>query len=541
MMPPRRKQAFAMATLTALAMLPVSAASADTASEIRALKARLRQLEREVSTQQHEKVPASLAHRKGPIEVEQPYPDRFFYKGITIKPGGFFALEGVWRSRFIGADISTPYQNIPLGNNIAGHTQEYRLTARQSRLSLEAQGKADEAIVLTGYGEFDFLGAAQTANSNESNSFNPRVRHLYANVDMNDWGLHALAGQNWSLATMNSSGIKRDSHLTPPTIDAQYVPGFIWARQPQFRITKDIIKDQVTAALSIENPATTFVAPGVDLAGRTATFPGGGTAIGGLIIPGAFNQLAVGGSLFNSANALTFNRVPDIIGKVAVDYAYFDRKIHIEGFGILRDVTDRAWFGNHSVWTGGGGGGATVELMPKFLDFQISGLIGRGIGRYGTAQISDATFTLSGAPSPIAEKMILFGLTMHATPQTDFYVFAGGEFAEAQSSFIKYPSVAVPFAYGYGNLAFNNTSCDLEPGGAAYAAAPGTTFNCTANIKSVRQVTTGVWHNFYEGPFGKLRGGAQYSYTEKAIFPGIGATPAGKESMILTSLRYYPF
>ena len=31
--------------------------------------------------------------------------------------------------------------------------------------------------------KFDFLGAAQSANSNESNSFTPRIRNLYATVD----------------------------------------------------------------------------------------------------------------------------------------------------------------------------------------------------------------------------------------------------------------------------------------------------------------------------------------------------------------------
>ena len=108
------------------------------------------------------------------------------------------------------------------------------------------------------YGEFDFLGAAQTANSNESNSFTPRIRQLYGTVDWDYWGLHLLAGQNWSLVTMNSKGITQRNEVPPPVIDAQYVPGFAWARQAQLRITKDFDDKQVWLAASLENPQTTF-------------------------------------------------------------------------------------------------------------------------------------------------------------------------------------------------------------------------------------------------------------------------------------------
>jgi hypothetical protein len=41
---------------------------------------------------------------------------------------------------------------------------------------------------------------------------------------------------------MNGEGIIPRKEVTPLTIDAQYVPGFTWARQPQFRIVKDFDK-----------------------------------------------------------------------------------------------------------------------------------------------------------------------------------------------------------------------------------------------------------------------------------------------------------
>ena len=123
-----------------------------------------------------------------------------------------------------------------------GATDEFRLSARQSRASLLAKGDVDPVTHLAGYIEVDFLGAAQTANSNESNSYKPRIRHVYATFDQDDWGAHVLAGQTWSLITMNTKGIIPRQEDIPLTIDAQYVPGFIWARQPQLRFVKDFGK-----------------------------------------------------------------------------------------------------------------------------------------------------------------------------------------------------------------------------------------------------------------------------------------------------------
>ena len=65
--------------------------------------------------------------------------------------------------------------------------------------------------------------------------------------------------------------------------------------------------------------------------------------------------------------------------------------------------------------------------------------------------------------------------------------------------------------------------------------------NCVGNTKDVRQVTTGFWHNLYDGPAGKVRVGAQYAYTIRDSFQGVGGAFKGTENMIFTSFRYYPF
>ena len=282
-----KKGAVAAMALGAITVCqPFSAYADDTASEIRLLKERLKQLEQRVAEQgRREKqtqeklrqAAAQPAPAPGPGPGPAPYlypvgigvppqpgpggltgtetavrglptlgPSTIYYKGITITPGGFLALESVTRNPFIGADIgSPPYTNIPFDFVPSSHSTEFRFSARQSRASLLAQGDVDPATHLSGYGEMDFLGAAGTANSNESNSYNLRIRHLYLTADNDDFGAHLLAGQEWSLATMNTKGITPRQEDIPLTIDAQYVPGFVWTRQPQIRSRERLRQDFV--------------------------------------------------------------------------------------------------------------------------------------------------------------------------------------------------------------------------------------------------------------------------------------------------------
>jgi hypothetical protein len=218
----------AVGAFVGVALGSMPARADDTSAEIAVLKAELRRLEAKVDAQSkaNAQTRAQLSSypvptRKGEPEILACPVGKFCYKGLTITPGGFFALEGLYRDHNLESDIDTPFNSIPFANNKVGHTNEARLSERQSRLSLLVEGKVDPVTSLSGYGEFDFLGAAQTANSNESNSFNPRVRHLYATIDRSDWGVHVLAGQTWSLATLSSQGMVPRKEQIPLVIDAQ--------------------------------------------------------------------------------------------------------------------------------------------------------------------------------------------------------------------------------------------------------------------------------------------------------------------------------
>ncbi len=437
---------------------------------------------------------------------------------VSVTLGGFLAMESVYRSRSETADIGSSYSAIPFSNQATAHVSELRGTARQSRLSLLAQGDVNSDTHLAGYYEMDFLGGAQTANSNESNSFNLRIRNIYSTVSWDSLGLELLAGQNWSLVTANTHGITPRNELVPATIEAQYVVGFNWARQPQIRVTKNWNKEFWVAA-SVENPQTTFAANSAAATGVTVT------------------NTHTGGSLFDNTNSFSLNHVPDVIGKAAWEPILGDAQpLHMEVFGIYRSFYDRINVGatnplglpvnihNGNTSGGGVGGSITWAAIPKMLDLQATAMNGTGIGRYGSGQLPDATFRPDGTLAPVQETTFMVGATLHATPLLDVYAY-GGQEAEKSKTYVTGATTT-----GVGSPTLNLAGCLVE-GGA-----------CSPNLESENQITAGFWWRAYQGKFGSFRVGAQYSYTHLTAFGGAGGIkPTTDDSMVFTSIRYYPF
>lgn len=98
------------------------------------------------------------------------------YKGVALTFGGWVDLTGIYRSRNFASDTGSIYNFIPYPQSRNYYFPEARFSARQSRFSVLAEGNVDADTHLAGYGEIDFEGAAQTANSVTTNSFNPRMR-----------------------------------------------------------------------------------------------------------------------------------------------------------------------------------------------------------------------------------------------------------------------------------------------------------------------------------------------------------------------------
>jgi hypothetical protein len=471
--------------------------------------------------------------------------DKFYFKGVTITPGGFVEAAGIYRSRFQGDDIASNF-TIPFpGQSHPSHTSEGRFSARQSRFSLLAQGNVNKQTQLSMYAEMDFQGAAQTSNSNQSNSYVPRLRLFYGAIDhvTDTGGLHFQAGQNWSLLTFQGKGMTARAEQIPPQIDAQYIPGFAWARQPGVRLIADTANHHLWFGLAAENPQTTFGGTGVP-ANFVSVINGQGLTAASLSCTGAAattctlsptpGQAPPPGSFqqfYNGAGAsLSLNHVPDFIAKVAYDRMVVDHEVHVEGFGIYRSFTDHldGAGDDRTAHSFGYGGSIFVNVIPKLLDVQFSGIGGAGIGRYGSAGLPDVTFDREGREHPLNEFMLLAGATVHASKALDIYGFAGEE--------QEYRKVLDNGAAGYGLNAIDS-GCFQE------TSTTNTTAVCQGNTRRIRQLTVGFWDKFYQGAFGRAQVGVQYSYTERQLFEGVGYPdrPQTHNNMGFVSFRYYPF
>jgi hypothetical protein len=522
--------------LSAGQLLPSQAfADDDTAAEIKLLKAKLKELEQRVDDQGRKEkqlqaqtraianAPAianTPATYKAPPSAFDPCPDgKVCYKGVTLTFGGWVDLTGIYRTRNLASDTGSVYNFIPFAQSKNFDTPETRFSARQTRFSVLAEGNADPFTHISGYSEIDFEGAAQTANSVATNSFNPRMRQLSVEIDRSDLGFHVLAGQSWSLNAPSRVGIDPHGVDAPGVIDFESVPGFIGARQPGVRIWQDI-GPEVKVAASVENPQTSFFGGNTPTVGTPALGPQG-TLNPNLLV----NLTGPGGSFFNNANNLSLNQVPDVTGKVSYDPRLGPYRLHIEAWALYREFFDRFNFANHTYETGSFGGHISADLIPHTLELQVYGSQG-ALGRFTQTPFPDATLAQDGTILPLTITAATVGLVWHTTPTLDLYSYAGLE--KAKAVFMDVGSV--PF--GYGNPLYNNTGCNIENSPAA---------TCNGNTREIRQITAGFYDTIWQGRYGTVKAGVQYSYNQRFAFEGVGGAPKTDDNIIMTQLRYYPF
>ncbi len=291
---------------------------------------------------------SSLSDEQAAIKKSIANPNVLHYKGISLTPGGYAAAETVWRQRSTGGDIPTAFSGLPYEHADAYTLSEFYGSARQSRVSLMAEGKVNWGT-LRGYWEADWLGTGITSNNNQSNSYVLRQRVIWGQAETNNhWAF--TGGQLWSLATEDKKGLSNLSGdiMTPQTIDPNYVTGFVWTRQYGFRVTKTMNK--VAFGIAFENPQVLYTA---SLAGNTpyavlgsAGNNGGNynAAISTEAIttyvqnyvpePGTLSYLPVYNTVTANTNIAnySFNYAPDVIVKVALDPGFG----HYEIIGIGR-------------------------------------------------------------------------------------------------------------------------------------------------------------------------------------------------------------
>ncbi|TPW33924.1 hypothetical protein [Oecophyllibacter saccharovorans] len=432
--------------------------------------------------------------------------------GIRLTLGGFFEAAGIWRRRTTGSDLASSFMATPWGNEPAYHLSNWQQTERSSRLSVLAEGMITHKLVADGYVEIDFQAAGASANSHESDSYSPRARVIYGELkDIKD-GWFFLGGQNWSLLTPYGHGLLARDEQIPITIDTDLLPGFNWTRAPQLRVVKSFDQaEDYSLGLSIESPSQASSNP------KQAW-----------IAPGHRITDGVKGTSTNNPDAAySANPYPDTVLKFAADPGWG----HYEIAGLMRYFRTRnSWAGggrNQTVVGGGGGGSMVVPIIPDRLFFRASGMVGKGIGRYGSAGFPDYTFGRHGQPVPLPEASLLVGLWGNPTPALRLYMYGGAEEVLGRRSF----NVGTG-AYGYGNRRYDMGGCGVE-----------LSTNCAAssNVRLSAEATAGFWYTAARGDYGSILVGAQYAHNYLEAFSGSGGKPHTDDDVVMMSFRYMPF
>jgi hypothetical protein len=534
----------AVATPAQAQQAPTSATNQDELNK--QLLQRLQELEAEVKQLKTQPAPivaatapeaaASATPRNVESNLENPLALR--YKGISITPGGFLAAEFVRRSRALGADINTPLNSITMPGASGSKISEFFGSGRQSRISLLAEAPLKSTKV-SAFVETDFLSAGVTSNNNQSNSYTLRYRQAWGRAAFNN-GWTFTGGQMWSLVAETRHGVDIRSEALPAVIDPQYTVGFSWARQYGLRVAKNL-GSKAWLALSMENPQATLTAHN-----NASNFLVG--------------SAGASGGLYNLNANYSFNTSPDFVAKVAFEPGFG----HYEIYGISSRFRDRVFpcedlaaaaFCGGSATTGpnpllaynssrdGGGIGANARwpFAHKRVEFGLHALGGKGIGRYGTSGLPDASAHANGTLALMRSYQGLGTLEWHGS-KLDIYSYAGAEYVGRAGDYD--PITGKPV--GYGSPFFNNTGCFSEAGPGAGGFLPGALSNCTADTRVLVEGTAGFWYRLYDGSKekvnrGRVQFGAQYAYVTRNAWSGVSSPnePHGIENMVFTSFRYY--
>jgi hypothetical protein len=453
------------------------------------------------------------------------------YKGVTITPVAFFALESVYRSRSINSDINTPFNSTPYPGAAQAHTSEFNFSGRQSRIGGLFEGNTG-ALKLSGYLEADFLSAGVTSNDNQSNSYTLRQRQFWGQAATKS-GFKVTGGQMWSLVTETKKGVENRTENLPMTVDPQYHVGFSWARQPGLRLQQSF--GGFTGAVSIEQAQIL----------ESATNANANFFIG---------NAGTGGGLYNATANYSNNVAPDVIVKGTYDAKYG----HFEIGGLSRWFRDR-YYPNETLTVpsaaGGlnntkvGGGGFVNIRVPvtHFLDVGVHGLGGTGVGRYGTSTLPDVTVHPDGTLEPIKNYQGLLSLEAHPLPKLDVFGYAGAEYAQ-RTTYLSTLGSSAGKLIGYAPITAVNTGCNTETlptsTGNGFAGAapynPGTPANCAGVTRAVIAGTVGFTYRVYASPkYGRLQYQGVYTYLTREAWAGVGGAPKATNGMVFTGMRYY--
>jgi hypothetical protein len=366
----------------------------------------------------------------------------------------------------------------------------------------------------------------------------------------------------WSLVTEDRKGLDPRTEIQPQTIDAQYLVGYSWTRQPELRLEQrfgDYKTGAFTLGMSLEQAQiTSFTANGTN----PAEYFFAGTGQNGGLYNSAAAVAAGNGASTAAITTYANNVSPDVIVKAAVDYPLF----HGEVGGIARFLRDyyypvATYNGTASTptYTYGGtytshtsdAGGAFASARAYIgapgtypaLEVALQGMAGTGVGRYGSSQLADATLRPDETLEPIRNYHGLASVESHWSPKFDVFAYYGGEYA--QRTVYETPEGNY---IGYAPANLSDTGCYALPtysGTAGTAGSISASGSCGSPTKYIQEGMIGFqWRPITSPKYGKLQYSATYSIINRQIWAGIGSastpvSPRAQDSMFHVQMRYY--
>jgi hypothetical protein len=231
--------------------------------------------------------------------------------------------------------------------------------------------------------------------------------------------------------------------------------------------------------------------------------------------------------LANYSSGFSTQLAPDLVAKIAFEPTWGHFEVKALGRFFRDRIASTATTNGHTNTTEGYGVGfgTLVPLLNKRLEIPLEGLLGQGIGRYGTSGLPDATLDpISGELRPLREARIMGGLVYHHNNRLDLYSYGGDEYV-GRDPFISPTGTAA----GYGSPLVSYTGCTNEDA----------LNSCSGANRNIYEATAGYWYRLYRGESGRIEQGNQVVYIHRNLWSGVGIAPQSSDLVFYTSLRFY--
>jgi hypothetical protein len=132
--------------------------------------------------------------------------------------------------------------------------------------------------------------------------------------------------------------------------------------------------------------------------------------------------------LANYSNGQATTLAPDLLAKVALEPGWGHFEIKALGRFFRDRIASTATTKGHTNVTEGYGVGfgALMPFVGKKLEVSLEGLLGQGIGRYGSSGLPDVTLDpATGVMRPLRQAWIMGGVIYHRTSRLDLYAYGG--------------------------------------------------------------------------------------------------------------------